>query len=328
MNDRPGGDCWRPAAGLESLRLRARLKGRIRRFFDSRDLLEVDTPILSTAAATDPQIESLRTRIAGDPRPRYLQTSPEFPMKRLLAADTGDCWQLARVFRDGERGRLHCPEFDLLEWYRIGMDHHRLMDEVADLVRATVAAERTVPAVSKLSYRDAFVRYVGLDPLASRVSQLRRAAEEAGVSVTGLDPDDRDGWLDALLTGAVVPALPSDRLVFIHAWPASQAALARLESGDPAVACRFELYWDGIELANGYHELADAAEQRARFATDLERRRASAGPAVPADGRLLAALETGLPDCAGVALGFDRLVLLAAGAGCIDAVLAFPPERA
>ena len=319
---------WRPAARPGVLRLRARLKARIRRFFDSLDVLEVDTPVLASTAPTDPHIHSLTTRIAGEAGTRFLQTSPEFPMKRLLAAGVGDCWQLARVFRDGERGRLHSPEFDLLEWYRVGLDHHALMDEVAALVHRVVEPERPVPGVSKLTYRAAFVEHAGIDPLEADMAQVRRAADALGVPVSGLDPGDREGWLDALLAAAVVPALARERLVFVHDWPAPQAALARLAPQDPRLACRFELYWGGIELANGYHELADPAEPRARFEADLERRRAAGARLVPPDERLLAALAAGLPDCAGVALGFDRLALVAAGADGLDAVLAFPPERA
>lgn len=305
------------------------MKARIRDFFEQRKVLEVDTPILSTAAPTDPHIHSLQTRIAGEEAPRFLHTSPEFPMKRLLAAGAGDCWQLVRVFRDGERGRLHVVEFDLLEWYRIGFDHHALMEEVEALIRSVMASERPVPPALRMAYRDAFLVHAGVDPFEASIAELRDALVRAGVSEpAGLDEADRETWLDCLLSAVVVPNLPGDRLVFIHAWPASQAALARCEPGDPRLARRFELYWDGLELVNGYHELADADEQRIRFQRDLERRKRAGDFRPPADERLLAALETGLPDCAGVALGFDRLVMLAAGVEVIDDVLAFPPERA
>lgn len=322
-------DDWRPAATPERLHLRARLKGRIRRFFDRCGVLEVDTPVLSSAAPTDPHIHSMQAWDSGEAATRFLHTSPEFPMKRMLAAGIGDCWQLARVFRDGERGRLHVPEFDLLEWYRVGLDHHALMQEVEALVRAAVEPERAVPAVRTMTYRDAFLVHAGIDPVEVSVAELRVALRRAGIAEpAGLEEAGRDDWLDCLLSTVVVPALPQDRLVFIHAWPVSQAALARCEPDDPRLARRFELYWDGIELANGYHELVDAREQRARFEADLERRDRAGGTTVPSDERLLAALAAGLPDCAGVALGFDRLVMQAARAGSIDEVLAFPPERA
>lgn len=320
---------WQPAASVERLQLRARMRARVREFFAARGVLEVDTPVLSAAAATDPHIHSLATRVAGDTGPRFLHTSPEFPMKRLLAAGVGDCWQLARVFRDGEHGRLHNPEFDLLEWYRLGFDDAALMDEVAALVAVVVGPERPVPSPLRLSYRDAFLELAGVDPLAADAAALRAAGRGAGVEPPcGLDPADRDGWLDHLLAVRVVPSLPAGRLVFVHHWPAAQAALARFEPDDPRVARRFELYWDGLELANGYHELADPAEQRRRFEADRERRRRVGAADVPPDGHLLAALDAGLPECAGVALGFDRLVMRAAGADALEAVLAFPFGRA
>jgi len=322
-------ESWRPSTSPGMLRLRARLKGRVRAFFRRRHVLEVDTPILSEAAPTDPHIHSLSTRLSGAVGRRFLQTSPEFPMKRLLAAGVGDCWQLARVFRDGERGSLHAPEFDLLEWYRTGFDHHRLMDEVEALLRFAAADQCRVARAERVSYRAAFLRHADLDPLEADADDLAACARRHGLGdVPGLTTDDRDGWLDVLLTGRVLPALPAEQPVFIHAWPASQAALARLEPKDPRVARRFELYWRGIELANGFHELADADEQRRRFDADLARRRSAGLDEPPVDERLLAALADGLPECAGVALGFDRLCLCIAGLDDLDDVLAFPPERA
>lgn len=318
---------WRPVAGGDILRLRARMRGRLRAFFDASDVLEVDTPALSAAAPTEPRVEPVRARALGEDR--FLQTSPEFPMKRLLAAGVGDCWQLARVYRDGERGRWHQPEFDLLEWYRLGFDQYELMEEVEAVIAATLAPERRVPAADYIAYADAFRRYAGVDPLTAGMDELRTAADNNGLSpVPGLDDGDRDGWLDRLLTGLVAPRFAPDRLTFLYNWPASQAALARIDSADPRIAARFEAFWGELELANGFHELTDAAEQRARFEAENRTRCAEGMPAIPLDERLLAALEAGLPDCAGVALGFDRLVMLAAGAATIDAVLPFPFERA
>ncbi len=318
---------WRPVAGADILRLRARMRGRIRAFFDASDVLEVDTPALSAAAPTEPRVEPVRARVLGEAR--FLQTSPEFPMKRMLAAGVGDCWQLARVYRDGERGRWHQPEFDLLEWYRLGFDHHELMEEVEAVIAAVLAPERRVPAAEYITYADAFRRYAGVDPLTAGTDELRAASNDNGLSpVPGLAGDDRDGWLDHLLTGLVAPRFAPDRLTFLHDWPASQAALARIDPADPRVAARFEAFWGELELANGFHELADAAEQRARFEAENRTRRAEGIAVVPVDERLLGALEAGLPDCAGVALGFDRLVMLAAGADTIDAILPFPFERA
>ncbi|WP_070989068.1 EF-P lysine aminoacylase EpmA [Halofilum ochraceum] len=318
---------WRPVAGADILRLRARMRGRLRAFFDASDVLEVDTPALSAAAPTEPRVEPVRARVLGEDR--FLQTSPEFPMKRLLAAGVGDCWQLARVYRDGERGRWHQPEFDLLEWYRLGFDHHELMEEVEAVIAATLAPERPVRAAEYITYADAFRRHAGVDPLTAGMDELRAIADDNGLSsVPGLDDQDRDGWLDRLLTGLVAPRFAPDRLTFLYDWPASQAALARIDAADPRIAARFEAFWGELELANGFHELADAAEQRARFETENRARYAEGVATIPVDERMLAALEAGLPDCAGVALGFDRLVMLAAGADTIDAVLPFPFERA
>ncbi len=318
---------WRPVAGVDILRLRARMRRRIRAFFDASDVLEVDTPALSAAAPTEPRVEPARAWVLGEIR--FLQTSPEFPMKRLLAAGVGDCWQLARVYRDGERGRWHQPEFDLLEWYRLGFDHHELMEEVEAVIAATLAPERRVPAAEYITYAEAFRRYAGVDPRTAAMDELRAAADNNALQpVAGLAEDDRDGWLDRLLTGLVAPRFAPDRLTFVYDWPASQAALARIDRADPRVAARFEAFWGELELANGFHELADATEQRTRFEAENRMRDAEGVATIPLDERLLAALDTGLPDCAGVALGFDRLVMLAAGADTIDAVLPFPFERA
>ncbi len=318
---------WRPTADAAALHLRARMRRRIRAFFDASDSLEVDTPYLGAAAPTEPQVEPLTTRALA--RGAWLQPSPEFAMKRLLAAGIGDCWQLARVFRDGERGRRHQPEFDLLEWYRLDCDHHELMAEVEALLVAVLAPERAVPAADRITYSQAFRWHAGVDPLEAATADLRAAADAFGLdAVSGLEADDRDGWLDHLLTGAVLPALARDRPTFVHDWPVAQAALARVSPEDPRVAERFELFWGDLELANGFHELADPAEQRARFEAENRQRQARGQPRLAIDQRLLAALDAGLPDCSGVALGLDRLVMLAAGADTIDAVVAFAFERA
>lgn len=326
---------WRPAAGLEALRLRARLLASVREFFAARGVLEVETPCLGAATVTDPHLHSLATRLGE--RTYHLQTSPEYAMKRLLAAGSGPVYQLARAFRDGEVGRRHNPEFTLLEWYRPGFDHHRLMDEVEELLAEVAGIPSGVrgPA-ERLTYAEAFRIHAGVDPFADPPDRLAEAARAAsGGSVPDLG-DDRDAWLD-LLMGTVVEGRlglsgEGGRPTFVYDFPASQAALARVRApipeGGPAVAERFELFVEGVELANGFHELADPAEQRRRFERDLARRRERGLPEPPMDERLLAALESGLPDCAGVALGFDRLVMLVAGAESISQVLAFPADRA
>ena len=321
-------DDWRPRATLATLRARARLLAAIRDFFTRRDLLEVETPQLSSAATSDPALHSLATCWPGPDGPRrFLHTSPELPMKRLLVAGSGDIWQLARVFRDGERGRLHHPEFTLLEWYRVGWDHRRLMAEVAELVTSLLDGHDLQP-VESLTYREAFITYAGLDPFTAGAEAWRAAAAAHAIEGPGLDDLDLDGWRDLLLTHAVEPRLGQGRLTFLYDYPASQAALARVRDGDPPVAERFELYWQGIELANGFHELTDATEQRRRIAADLALRGELGLPDVPADTHFLAALDAGLPESAGVALGVDRLLMLKLGLDTIDEVLAFPVERA
>jgi len=321
---------WAPVAGIDVLRLRARLRARIRAFLEATDTLEVETPMLSAAAPTEAHIHALQTASqARRGTTLYLQSSPEFPMKRLLAAGVGDCWQLARVFRDRERGRYHNPEFELLEWYRVGADHHELMDDVEALVAASVGPEIGAPPAERWSYAGLFQAYVGLDPLDADWETIQETLAQTGLEpLAGVTSDDRQGMLDRLLADAISVQLPKDRLTFVYDWPAAQAALARLDPGDPRVARRFEVYWGSVELANGFHELADAGEQRARFEADQAYRRRQGDPVPPIDEHLLAALEQGLPDCAGVALGLDRLVMVAAGASHIDEVLAFPVERA
>ncbi|HET7673979.1 MAG TPA: EF-P lysine aminoacylase EpmA [Gammaproteobacteria bacterium] len=306
---------WRPTAPLAHLKRRAELLAAARAFFAARGVMEVQTPLLSAAGTTDVHLASVN---AGA---RYLHTSPEFAMKRLLAAGSGDIYQICRVFRGGEAGRRHNPEFTLLEWYRVGFDHHRLMDEVVELV-ARLLPGRT--AIERITYRDAFVRHANLDPFAADIDACRRSAARAGISLNPAASLDVDGWLDLIGAELVYPRLGRGGLCFVYDYPPSQAALARVRQAAPPVAERFEVFVDGVELANGYHELTDAAEQRRRFEADIVRRRELGLPQPPVDERLLAALEAGIPDCAGVALGFDRLTMLAVGAQSIDEVIAFP----
>jgi lysyl-tRNA synthetase class 2 len=316
---------WRPTATVEALKRRAAVLADVRRFFEERNVWEVETPALAAAGVTDPRIEGLAVDYDGPGAPAngklWLQTSPEYAMKRLLAAGSGSVFQVARAFRAGERGRLHNPEFTLLEWYRTGFDHHRLMDEVAALVQR-VLGERG--PVERLSYRQAFQDQTGIDPFTAEEAALRRKAAEMGLA----SALDRDEMLDLIMGSCVAPHLGRGRLTFVHDFPASQASLARLLPGDPPVAARFELFVEGIELANGFHELSDAREQRRRFEADRGRRAAEGGAVPGLDERLLSALEAGLPDCAGVALGLDRLLMLALGADRIEQVMAFPMERA
>ena len=310
------------------LRLRAQLLATLRAFFAARGVLEVDTPALSSAAVTDPHLDSFATAYAGGPM-LYLHTSPELPMKRLLAAGSGCIYQIAKVFRNGEAGRLHNPEFSLLEWYRLGFDLERLMAEVADLVTLLLGDRLPLQAPEYLSYGAVFQRALELDPHTAAVAELAACAAAHGLRAPpDMPQDDPNPWLDLLLSHCLGPQLGQGRLSFVYDYPAAQAALARIRPDHPPVAERFELYLDGIELANGFQELTDAAEQRRRFERDNRLRAARQLPLLPVDERFLAALEFGLPDCAGVALGLDRLVMLAAGKACVQDVLSFPLERA
>lgn len=308
----------------EALILRAALYRLIRDFFAGRGVLEVETPMLSEAGNTEPNIESFTTAFNGPaaarPGPRWLRTSPEYPLKRLLAAGVGDCYELGRVFRNGEAGRRHNPEFTMLEWYRVGWDHLGLIDETVALVQAALAMVGRTAALRSLTYRELFVQALALDPFEAPVEDLGVPLAGFGIRGEGLKRDD---WLDLLITHRIEPAFPPDQITVVRDWPASQCALARIRPGTPPVAERFELYLGSYELANGYHELTDAAEQRARFEHDLARRRRR-GQAEPAiDERLLTALSAGLPACAGVALGIERLLMQLAGTDDIRRVLAF-----
>lgn len=320
---------WRPTADLARLRLRADLLARVRDYFVATHALEVETPALVGAAVTDVHLESLRVTddAARGTTVGYLQTSPEYAMKRLLCAGAPDIYQVCKVFRGGERGGRHNPEFTMLEWYRHGLDHHALMRDVEALIRHVLAPVRTFTASESITYRDAFQRRLGLDPLHAPVDAIMRAIEHAGISV----PDsmrsgaERDDALDLAMGTVVAESFTNDRLTFLYDYPACQAALAQIR-GD--VASRFEAFWGPLELANGFHELGSAPEQAARFDADLARRRDHGQPVREVDHFFLDALASGLPPCAGVALGFDRLVMVAARAERIDDVISFPYERA
>lgn len=319
---------WKPTAALEALQGRARQLAYVRSFFADRQVLEVETPVLGHHGVTDLHLDSIAARfapVAGDrAEAGWLQTSPEYHMKRLLAAGNGAIYQVFRAFRDGERGGRHNPEFSLLEWYRPGFDDRQLMAEVADLVCGWLGCARP----EMLSYRDALKRHAGVDPFAAPDQQLERMCEP-WVGARLASELGRDGCLDVLMTHQVEPALRAAPPTFITHYPASQAALARTSTvAGQTVAHRFELYVEGIELCNGYWELTDADEQRGRFEADNRARVAAGKAQMSVDEGLLGALADGLPDCAGVALGLDRLLMLKLGVSTIDQVLTFPFERA
>lgn len=326
-------DVWLPSASLDVIKLRARLLAQLRVFFSARAVLEVDTPALSMAANPEPHLEAF-VALYGKPglgkdQALYLHTSPELPMKRLLAAGSGSIYQIAKVFRYGESGRYHNPEFTLLEWYRVGFDHHRLMNEVAELVTMLLGKEVLSEPIERLSYGDIFQHYLGLDPYRARVAELMACAGAQDLqSPPGMPMDDPNPWLDLLLSHCIEPHLGHKRLTFIYDYPATQAALAKIRPGSPPVAERFELYVQGIELANGFHELTDADEQYCRLQDNNQRRVIQGLPSLPLDNHFLAALKNGLPNCAGVALGLDRLLMIMAGKSTLQDVITFPLERA
>ena len=324
------------------LEQRAVLLARARRFFADGGVLEVDTPMVVNAPVSDVNIHSALVDLgapltgagagqavaAGSAearRPFFLHTSPEYAMKRLLAAGSGDIYQICHVVRGFERGRFHNAEFTLVEWYRLGFTLDDLMNEVDALVRALLGPVASGHASERITYREAFLRELQLDPFMASLAELGQAAQKSGFAGTTAH---RDELLDFLMGAVVGPRLGANALTFVHGYPATQAALARLDPNDPRAALRFELYCEGVELANGFNELASATEQRARFTHDIAERRRMGLPAFPPDEFLLAALEAGLPECSGVALGFDRTLMLATGAKTIDEVLPFPTERA
>jgi lysyl-tRNA synthetase class 2 len=324
-------DDFRPTAGWRNLRLRAAMLGRVRRFFDERGFLEVETPLLSRDTVVDRHLDPIRVLLPDDPtqpdrgRPMWLQTSPELAMKRLLAAGGTALYQITRSFRAGESGARHNPEFTLVEWYRVGDSPAEAMDLLSELAEATL--ERG-PA-ERLTYAEAFQRHVGVDPHHATVGELDATVQRYAIAAPdGWPPDDRDSRLHLLLAELVEPRLGRGRPTILHDYPVGQAALARVRPGETPVAERFELYAEGLELANGYHELLDADELRRRNREANAQRRADGKSPLPEESRLLDAMDHGLPDCCGVALGFDRLVMLAAGADHIDQVVAFPVDRA
>ena len=311
---------WRPSASLEALHARARLLASIRQFFAARQVLEVETPLLASAGVTDPAIEPFCVDTSAGVR--FLQTSPEYAMKRLLAAGSGDIYQLAKAFRADEQGARHNPEYTLLEWYRLGFNHHQLIREVAELLLLVLDQ----PGWQVWPWEQLFSHVLDLDAANSNVQQLADCASK----VLDHKPPvlDRDGLLDLLMTHAIEPAIAPWGMVFVVDYPASQAALARrFERGGSLWGARFECYVDGLEIANGYWEASDAYDLRARFSADNQIRVSRGLPERPVDERLLAAMEAGLPDCAGVALGVDRVLMLQERSKRIDNTLAFAWDR-
>jgi lysyl-tRNA synthetase class 2 len=318
---------WRPTASLETLRRRAELLADIRRFFSERGVLEVTTPALSFAGTTEPNIHNVALQLRAFPAAAqcYLHTSPELYMKRLLAAGSGSIYQICTVFRDTDNGRFHRPEFSMLEWYRLGWTYRRLLDEVLQLIQF-VAGSAAPASILSFSYRELFQRYAGLDPLQASIDECEACCRRHKVDVPVGMGTHLDTWLDWILSAVIVPALPAHTLIGIYDFPSSQAALARIRPGTVAVAERFEVYWGGLELANGFQELTDADEQRARFERENNVRAQRNLPQVAIDQNFLSALQAGMPESAGVALGVDRLLMALIGARHISEVVAFADD--
>lgn len=318
---------WQPSASIANLLKRAAIMAEIRRFFADRGVLEVDTPAMSQATVTDIHLFPFKTRFVGPGAAAgldlYLMTSPEYHMKRLLAAGSGPIYQLCRSFRNEEAGRHHNPEFTMLEWYRPHYDMYRLMNEVDDLLQQVLECD----SAETLSYQQAFIRHLEVDPLSADKTQLREVAAKLGVGDLANAEEDRDTLLQLLFMLGVEPKIGQDKPAFVYHFPASQAALAEISTEDHRVAERFEVYFKGIELANGFRELTDSREQRQRFEQDNRRRAARGLPQQPIDTNLLDALASGMPESSGVALGVDRLVMLALKAEQLSDVIAFAVDR-
>ncbi|GJM10313.1 MAG: elongation factor P--(R)-beta-lysine ligase [Lysobacteraceae bacterium] len=310
---------WQPTAEFGARRLRADLYRYIRDYFSEQGVLEVETPLLSSAANSDPAIESITADAGG--HCRYLRTSPEFPLKRLLCHHSSAIYELGKVFRASEQGSSHNPEFTMLEWYRPGWDHLQLADEVIELVSGSTKRSLNV---QRLSYQDLFDDALGIDALDGKTDDIVAAAEKRGAP-TGLNKQQA---LDYLLSAVIAPSFGNRQLTLITGFPAAQAALSRIDPNDARVCQRFELYVGSAELANGYHELTDPAEQARRFQSDQQTRQRNGQAVSVLDQRLIAALQAGLESCAGVAVGIDRWLMWLGGYDRIGQVLNFDWESA
>ncbi len=319
---------WQPSASIANLLKRAAIVAEIRRFFSDRGVLEVETPTMSQATITDIHLFPFETRFVGpgaaEGMTLYMMTSPEYHMKRLLAAGSGPIYQMGRSFRNEEAGRYHNPEFTMLEWYRPRYDMYRLMNEVDDLLQQILDCD----SAETVSYQQVFIRHLDVDPLSADKAQLREAAAKLDLSNIADEEEDRDTLLQLLFAMGVEPHIGREKPTFVYHFPATQASLAEISTEDHRVAERFEVYYKGVELANGFRELTDGNEQRQRFEQDNRKRAARGLPQHPFDNNLLDALKHGMPECSGVALGVDRLIMIALGADSIADVLAFPVTRA
>jgi len=321
---------WRPTCAIELMRLRAQMLSEIRQFFAERSVLEVETPLLSHGIGTDPQLAFFTTEYCLSPlrQTLFLQTSPEFAMKRLLAAGSGSIYQIGKAFRNGESGRFHNPEFTMLEWYRVGFTLPQLMDEIAELI-AGLFSGQPLQETQRVSYQDIFGSFTGLDPLVFSYQDYCAFAEDSGLSeAVAICGHDHAVWLDFIFSHKVQPHLGDNALCMVYGYPACQSSLARINEQCSLITDRVELFINGIELGNGYYELVDADEQSKRFDKELVIRQQQKLAVSVKDKRLVSALESGLPECSGVAIGLDRLLMLLSGSESIEDVLSFPIHRA
>lgn len=323
------GQSWQPTTTHKTRVARAELLRQIRAFFHSRDVLEVETPVLSAGTVTDEHLDAFNTEFlyanTGKPVSLFLQTSPEYAMKRLLCAQSGAIYQIGKAFRHEGEGRWHNPEFTMLEWYRPGFDHFMLMKEVDDLLHEVLGA---ISDSDMITYQNAFITYLGIDPLNSSARSIHQKMLECDIDIDAMENLSKDSQLQLLFSYCIEPKIGIQAPCFVYDFPASQAALAKISPSDSRVAERFEVYFKGIELANGFNELSEPAEQRARFEQDNKKRALSGLPEKPLDEHFLQALASGLPECAGVALGIDRLLMLKTGVSHIQDVINFPVSRA
>ncbi len=322
---------WKPKCDLAKLKLRAQLLHTIRQFFLAKQVLEVETPLLCHATGTDPHLDFFRTKYQQGKHQQelFLQTSPEFAMKRLLAAGSGSIFQICKAFRNAESGRFHNPEFTILEWYRLDFALETLIDEVISLLGIIFAPNLSLQASEKISYKDLFYQHTGLNPLVfSKTAYQKYALENQLSEAIDLCAEQHSLWLDFIFSHKIQPRLGANKITVVYAYPACQASLAKINSQNSLIADRFEVFVNGVELGNGFLELQDAIEQGQRFEAEIELRRQQHLPAVQKDELFLAALNAGLPDCSGVAIGLDRILMLLDNSVSIENILAFPINNA
>ncbi|RIZ70782.1 MAG: EF-P lysine aminoacylase GenX [Methylococcales bacterium] len=321
---------WQPSCSIELLRLRAQLLAEIRGFFSARAVLEVETPLLSYSSGTDPQLDFFTSDYCSYPLQQtlYLQTSPEFAMKRLLAAGSGSIYQICKAFRNGESGRTHNPEFTIIEWYSVDFTLTQLMDEIADLIAVLFKDRYQLETTQRISYQEVFYKNTGLDPLLFNYEQYSAyALKSESPEAIELCKADHNAWLDFIFSHHIQPSMGKNALCMVYGYPACQSSLARINKDNSKVTDRVEIFINGIELGNGYYELTDAQEQNQRFDKEIELRQQSNRPIIVKNTQLIAALEAGLPECSGMAIGIDRLLMVLTKNNHIEDVIPFSLAR-